>query len=278
MRAMNEPAETAFRVNTLRAEPEALAGELRQTDARIRVGSGETILEPPEVLVVEGRVGEAVRAAVGEGRLIPQSRASQAVVAVLDPRPGNGVLELCAGPGIKTTQIGARLENRGAVAAFELDPRRAAQVEELCARAEVSCANVTVADATRADLGDGYDRALVDPPCSDLGALASRPDARWRKSPEHVGRLADLQRTLLGRAARALGPGGSVVYSTCTISAAENQSVVSAVAASDPSLEVDDLGAAHTAIAASGDSRTLLTRPDRDGTAGFFIARLRRRG
>jgi 16S rRNA (cytosine967-C5)-methyltransferase len=278
MRAMNEPAETAFRVNTLRADPERLVAELQAAGGPVRRGSGDTILDPPEALVVEAGVGEAMRAAVADGLLIPQSRASQAVVAVLDPGPGERVVDSCAGPGIKTTQIAARIENRGDVAAFELDPARAAQVKELCARAGVSCASVTVGDAARVDLGDGYDRALVDPPCSDLGALASRPDARWRKSPEQVGRLAELQRTLLERAAGALRPGGIAVYATCTISADENEGVVSAVVASDPSLEVDQLGPAHPALAASGEPRALQTLPDRDGTAGFFIARLRRRG
>jgi 16S rRNA (cytosine967-C5)-methyltransferase len=278
MRAMNEPAETAFRVNTIRADPRELAAELREAGSRIRRGSGDELIDPPEALVVEEGVGETVREAVVDGRLIPQSRASQAVVGVLDPGPGDRVLDSCAGPGIKTTQTAARLENRGEVAAFELDPARAAQVEELCARAGVSCASVTVGDAARVDLGDGYDRALVDPPCSDLGALASRPDARWRKSPEQVERLAELQRTLLERAARALRPGGVAVYSTCTISAAENEGVVSGVVASDASLDLEPLGAAHPALASSGEPRALQTRPDRDGTAGFFIARLRRRG
>lgn len=278
MRAMNEPAETAFRVNTLRADPEQLAAELQVAGGRVRRGSGDTILDPPEALVVEDGVGEAVRAAVADGLLIPQSRGSQAVVAVLDPGPGERVLDSCAGPGIKTTQIAARIDNRGGVAAFELDPARASQVEELCVGAGVTCARVTVADAARVDLGDGYDRALVDPPCSDLGTLASRPDARWRKSPEQVGRLAELQRALLERAVRALRPGGVAVYSTCTISAAENEGVVSDVVASDPSLEVERLGAAHPALASCGEPRALQTRPDRDRTAGFFIARLRRGG
>jgi 16S rRNA (cytosine967-C5)-methyltransferase len=277
MRAMNEPAETAFRVNTLRADPGQLAAELGAAGGRARRAAGHTLLDPPDALVVEGAVGEAVRAAVADGRLIPQSRASQAVVAVLDPAPGDRVLDSCAGPGIKTTQIGARIENRGDVAAFEVDPARAAEVEELCARAGVSCATVNLADAARVDLGDGYDRALVDPPCSDLGVLASRPDARWRKSPEQIGRLAKIQRMLLERAAGALRPGGIAVYSTCTISAAENEGVVREVVAGDPALELEPLGGSHPGLAAAGEPHALQTRPDRDRTAGFFIARLRRR-
>ena len=117
---------------------------------------------------------------------------------------------------------------------------------------------VVVADA-REPRGGGYDRVLVDPSCSDLGTLASRPDARWRKSPEQVTEMAALQGEILASARGELAPGGALVYSTCTISERENEAVV----------------------AASGlepDGEPLRTRPDRDATEGFFIARLRGEG
>jgi 16S rRNA (cytosine967-C5)-methyltransferase len=135
---------------------------------------------------------------------------------------------------------------------------------------------VVEADAARDDVGDGYDRVLVDPPCSDLGALASRPDARWRKSPELVERLASIQEAILVRAARAVRPGGTLVYSTCTISSREGEERVGALLARDPELEPDRLGALHPELASGRDARFLQTRPDRDRTDGFFIARLRR--
>jgi 16S rRNA (cytosine967-C5)-methyltransferase len=114
----------------------------------------------------------------------------------------------------------------------------------------------------------------VDPPCSDLGTLAARPDARWRKSPETIERLAALQRRILAAAVRAVRPGGTLVYSTCTISARENEEVVRAALEASPRLAADDLGAAFAGLASAADSRFLQTRPDRDRTAGFFIARL----
>jgi 16S rRNA (cytosine967-C5)-methyltransferase len=132
---------------------------------------------------------------------------------------------------------------------------------------------VIVADAAEADLGAGYDRVLVDPPCSDLGTLAARPDARWRKSPDAIERLAALQRRILAAGARAVRPGGTLVYSTCTISGRENEEVVAAELDSTGRLAADDLGAAYPAVAAA-DARFVQTRPDRDRTAGFFIARL----
>jgi 16S rRNA (cytosine967-C5)-methyltransferase len=253
MAADNEPPETALRVNLLRAEPGPLADQLVAAGAAVGVPSGPGPA-PAESLVVEGPLTEPLIAAIEDGLVVPQSRASAAAVAALDPQPGERVLDLCAGPGVKATQIAARMQNAGEVVSVELDERRAAQVVELSGRLGVGIVQVVTRDARDAH-GGGYDRVLVDPSCSDLGTLASRPDARWRKSPEQVRELAGLQREILSSARRELAPGGALVYSTCTISERENEAVV----------------------AASGlepDGEPLRTRPDRDGTDGFFIARL----
>jgi 16S rRNA (cytosine967-C5)-methyltransferase len=272
MRAMNEPAETAVRVNTLRAEPEALAAELREAGIEVRGPGDGGLLSASDGLVLD-RAPEPVAARIETGELVPQSRGSQAVVALLDPRPGERVLDLCAGPGIKTTQIAARLDGSGEIHSLELDRRRAAEIEALCARAGAGNVTVEVGDAAEADLGSGYDRILVDAPCSDLGTLASRPDARWRKSPELIERLSQLQARLLERAGRALRPGGVLVYSTCTICRRENEERVAALGGG---LAVEELGDAYPRLASPHDSRTLQIRPDRDRTSGFFVARLRR--
>lgn len=268
MAAGNEPPERALRVNTLRSDPDRLLDELVAAGvaAERPAGPGPA---PPETLVVAGPLGEPVRAAIGAGVLVPQSRASAAVVDALDPQPGECVLDLCAGPGIKTTQIAARMGDDGNVLSVELDGRRCSEVRELCARLGVGCVQVVEADA-RGDFGGGYDRVLVDPPCSDLGTLASRPDARWRKSPEQIARLAELQREILARASTQMRPGGTLVYSTCTISSRENEANVAGLG-----LEADDLGADYPELALPGDPRLLQTRPDRDRTDGFFVARLR---
>ena len=275
MAAMNEPAEPAFRVNTLRADPEVVATELARAGVEVTRGAGEGLLDPPEAIVARPADDRlAIRIATGE--LVPQSRGSQAIAALLDPQPGERVLDLCAGPGIKTTAIAARMHNSGQIVSVEADPRRAAEIGELCGRAGASCAQVEVADAAEADLGSGYDRVLLDPPCSDLGTLASRPDARWRKSPEACERLAVLQRRLIARAAGALVPGGTLVYSTCTISARENEGVAGSLADSSDRAAADDLGGEHPRLASHADSRFLQLLPQRDNTTGFFAARFRR--
>jgi 16S rRNA (cytosine967-C5)-methyltransferase len=264
--ACNEPPETAFRVNTLRTSPDRVVELLRDAGVDARpaasgapyapIGSKKRTgtdwpLAVPEMIVVEGQTGPLVPELVEAGELTPQSRGSAAVVEVLDPQPGEHVLDLCAGPGIKTGQIAARMGDRGEVISVESDPERAAEVAQQARRLDLRSVTVVEANAGDAGMAPGFDRVLVDPPCSDLGALASRPDARWRKSPATIERLVAEQARLLRRGREALRPGGTLVYSTCTISARENEQQVDA-------------------------EYSVQLRPDRDRTTGFFIGRMKR--
>jgi 16S rRNA (cytosine967-C5)-methyltransferase len=248
--ACNEPAELAFRVNTLATDPEATIAKLREAGVEASQPQGEWPLVAPEMIVVEGPTGDLVPDLIAAGELTPQSRGSAAAVEVLDPQPGEQILDLCAGPGIKTGQIAARMGDRGEVFSVESDPRRAEEVAEQARRLGLRSVSVIEADATEPGMV-GFDRVLLDAPCSDLGALASRPDARWRKSPATIDRLVEVQSRLLARAREALRPGGTLIYSTCTISSRENEKQ------------------------GSGEYSVQL-RPDRDRTTGFFICRSRR--
>jgi 16S rRNA (cytosine967-C5)-methyltransferase len=296
--ACNEPAEMGVRVT-----PDAQRGEsdmdaralgapaplrrdgmlrqLQKAGVEARAAEGPWPLAAAEAIVVQGRTGDAVPAMVEAGELTPQSRGSAAVVEVLDPRQGEQVLDLCAGPGIKTGQIAARMGDRGEVLSVELDPGRAEEVAAQASRLDLRSITVIEADAAAMEMGPGFDRVLLDAPCSDLGALASRPDARWRKSPKAIERLVGIQERALLGAARALRPGGTLVYATCTISRRENEdrvaALLAAAAAGDvPPLELEDLGARAPGLASPTEPRCLQLRPDRDRTTGFFIARLRR--
>jgi 16S rRNA (cytosine967-C5)-methyltransferase len=279
--ACNEPAELALRVNTMRGDRETLLAALAEAGIEASAAAATWPLAAAEEIVVEGRMGAVVPERVEAGELTPQSRGSAAVVEVLDPQSDEHVLDLCSGPGIKSGQIAARMGDRGEVISIERDPERAAEVAEQARRLGLRSITVVEADAVAAPMAPGFDRVLVDPPCSDLGALASRPDARWRKSPRAIERLAELQGEILIRGLEALRPGGTLVYSTCTISRCEGEACVEgleerASGGGAPAFSVDDLGAFAPGLAAPQDPRCLQVRPDRDRTTGFFICRLRR--
>jgi 16S rRNA (cytosine967-C5)-methyltransferase len=233
MRAQNEPAETVVRL--VRGE---IDGEATDVPGAFRVKR------------VDQRVFD-------EGRIWPQSRGSQ--LAGLVVGEGERALDLCAAPGGKATML------HGAVVAVELHAGRARELEENARRLGATHVRVVNADglALPADL-TGFDRALVDAPCSGLGVLAARPDLRWRAQP-----LPELQLALLRAAAERVRPGGTIVYSVCTINADENEAVVDALG-----LPVADLGAEWPAFRHPKRPEFLLTTPHRHGTSGFFIARL----
>jgi 16S rRNA (cytosine967-C5)-methyltransferase len=279
--ACNEPAEVALRVNTLRTDRDTAMAALREGGVEAVAADGPWPLAAPEEIVIAGRTGATVPDLVAAGELTPQSRGSAAVLEVLDPQPDEYILDLCAGPGIKTGQIAARTGDRGETISVELDPARAAEVAAQAKRLGLRSVTVVEADAAEVEMASGFDRVLVDAPCTALGTLASRPDARWRKSPRGLERLADLQSRLLVKAAAALRPGGTLVYSVCTISRREGEDRVAALleasAAGDaPPLAVEDLGALAPTLASPHDRRCLQLRPDRDRTTGFFICRMTR--
>jgi 16S rRNA (cytosine967-C5)-methyltransferase len=229
MRAQNEPAETAVRV----------------------VGTGEA------------RVVDRIEPEwLEQGLVWPQSRGSQLAGLAVGAQAGERVLDLCAAPGGKATQLAERAAE---VVAVELHPGRARELEENARR--LGAHNISVVNADARELPaelTGFDRVLVDAPCSGLGVLASRPDLRWRAQP-----LPELQLELLRVAAERVRPGGTVTYSVCTIAAAENEHVVE-----ESGLEVEPLGE-WSEYAHPRRPEFLLTLPHRHHTSGFFIARLR---
>jgi 16S rRNA (cytosine967-C5)-methyltransferase len=235
MRAQNEPLETVVRL--VRGDP---PGEPTDVPGAYRVA----------------RVDEL---AVAEGRIWPQSRGSQLAGLAVASQEGERVLDLCAAPGGKATQL------RGEVTAVEIDAGRARELRENVARLGAANVHVVEADATALPPElTGYDRALVDAPCSGLGVLAARPDLRWRSRP-----LPELQLALLRSAAERVRPGGTIVYSVCTMNADENEAVVEA-----SGLTVLPLGEEWPQFAHPRRPEFLLTLPYVNGTSGFFIARL----
>ncbi|WP_035127897.1 16S rRNA (cytosine(967)-C(5))-methyltransferase RsmB [Conexibacter woesei] len=228
--ADNQPAELALRINPLAKIDVDLEGH-REDDA----------------LIVEGAFDVLAHPLYAQGAITPQSRASQRVARILDPQPGERVLDVCAAPGGKTTHLAALMQNTGEVVAVERNPQRAQALTVQAQRLHASSVKVHLADAkeiTQDALGGTFDRILVDPPCSGLGTLRSHPDLRWRATPKAIESLRREQEAIVEAARSVLAPGGRLVYSTCTLSPREE--VVS--------------------------GEVIRTLPHRDGTDGFYIA------
>ena len=237
MRALNDPGRTVVRL---------VRGEI----------DGMPDADIPGAWHVD-RIDEV---ALAGGRIWPQSAASQLVGLVVGAGDGERTLDLCAAPGGKATMLA------GEVTAVEVNEARARELEETARRLGPSNVRVVVADgrALPAEF-EGFDRALVDAPCSGLGVLNRRPDLRWRAEP-----LPELQLELLRAAAKRVRAGGTLVYSVCTVNADESEAVVDALG-----LEVDtSLADEWPQFRHASRPGFLQTLPHVHGTAGFFVARL----
>jgi len=264
----NEPAAVTLRPNPRRTTADALATELE--GQRIRVERGRVVAD---ALVVGGLGDPAELPAVVDGRATPQDQGSQAVIDVLDPQPGDRVLDVAAAPGGKATAVGERIGD-GLVVATDLHPGRLGLVTQAVARLGLDGVVTPV-------VGDGralpvapasFDRVLVDAPCTGLGVLRRRPEARWRIEPGAVAPLAELQRSLLQDAAVAVRPGGLLVYSVCTLTRAETTGVAGWAAANlDGFTAIPPPGAPWEP---AGAGARLL--PHRAGTDGMFVCVFRR--
>ena len=229
-------------------------------DIVVRLARGEIDGTPDADVPGAWHVDRIDEAALAEGRIWPQSAASQLVGLVVGARAGERTLDLCAAPGGKATMLA------GDVTAVAVNEARARELEETARRLGSWNVRVVVADgrALPPEL-EGFDRALVDAPCSGLGVLNRRPDLRWRAEP-----LPDLQLELLRAAAERVRPGGSIVYSVCTVNADESEAVVDA-----SGLEVDpSLADEWPQFRHARRPEFLQTLPQVHGTAGFFVARL----
>jgi len=271
MAADNEPAESAVRANTLFVTGGELVAELRSRGVRATRADGLD-----EAVVIDGAFDARGSDLARAGALMPQARASMLVARTLEPMAGERVLDLCAAPGAKTTHLAALAGGKPrTLVAVERHQGRATALRRTCEQfgvdVEVRCGDAR--ELARSD-PEGYDRVLVDVPCSGLGTLRSHPDARWRVRATDARALAPVQGELLAAAATAVAVGGVLVYSTCTIEQIENDDVV------DTFLE------AHRDFRPAGpESRLplwdhahmegrLQTLPHRDSTDGFYIARM----
>jgi 16S rRNA (cytosine967-C5)-methyltransferase len=234
-RACNQPPALDLRTNPLRTTRAALL------EAFAAAGLAAAPLpDQPNGLTLLGRSGE-LRALPGyaEGLWCVQDRAAQAVALLLDPQPGERILDACAAPGGKSTHLAELMGDQGEVWAVDRSEGRLRRVGVNAARLGLRCIHTVAADAAalaaeKPEWRGGFDRILLDAPCSGLGTLARHADARWRITPEAIAELVLLQRQLLEALLPLLKPGGQVVYVTCTVHPAENAALLDGFLADHP--------------------------------------------
>jgi 16S rRNA (cytosine967-C5)-methyltransferase len=269
------PAFAGRAASTLRVNRTALSRD----EARSRLSEHGVTADPTRWATDGLDVREGTPLADAEWvprRVLPQDEASQLVVECLAPRDGERVVDLCAGTGVKTSQLAAVAPGAETLA-VDLDGRKLDRAARLCRAQGLTAPRTLACDARRlpADLAGRFDAVLLDAPCTGLGTLVRRPEVRYLRGPEDVARAAELQRQILRAALALVRPGGRLVYAVCSFALDEGPRVLDAVLADAP-------GFHRAPIALDAPFRTadgaLAPRPWRDGMDGFWVARVAREG
>jgi 16S rRNA (cytosine967-C5)-methyltransferase len=260
----NQPPSVFARLNPLRTLPEATIESWRADGLGYHFRSYDWV---PENLVFELKSVPSVTHLPGfqKGAFYIQDPSTLLAVKLLDPQPGERILDLCAAPGGKTTYIAQVIDDDGEIAASDIDAERLKLVTENCKRMHITSVSTYQAEELenyRRNGGEPFDRVLVDAPCSNTGVIRRRVDLRWRLRATEFARLRKLQLELLHRATSLLKPGGVLVYSTCSLEPEENEQLIRAFLEDYPLFDLET-------------ERTLF--PPRDKVDGAYVARLRRK-
>jgi 16S rRNA (cytosine967-C5)-methyltransferase len=269
--ANNETPPVAFRPVAARAEGRDVLEELRAAGGELSPS-----LIAPDAWRIRG-AGPTLRKLARSGSIYIQDEASQLAAHLLDARPSERVLDVCAAPGSKTTYIADHTEGLSLIVAGDLYEQRLRALLESATRQAARSVRCIAYDATRAlPFAEGsFDRVLVDAPCTGTGTLRRNPEIRWRISARDVLELSLRQRAILKSASRMLRPGrgGRLVYSTCSVEPEENEAVVASFLEENGAFRRVSLSVPERFLSGNGAARTW---PQRDATDGFFIAAFER--
>ncbi|MDO4314876.1 MAG: 16S rRNA (cytosine(967)-C(5))-methyltransferase RsmB [Oscillospiraceae bacterium] len=269
--AGNGVAPLTVQVNPLKTTPEALCAELMEGGVTVRPHPWV-----PGCLELSG-AGDLTRIpAFQAGKFLVQDPAARLVSLIADVRPGQRLLDVCAAPGGKSFSAAFAMEDTGTILACDLHENKLKRVGEGAARLGLGCIETAAADGRKRnpDWVESFDVVLVDAPCSGLGIIRKKPDARYKKLDELFA-LPVIQAAILDNAAAYVRPGGTLVYSTCTILPEENGQVTDAFLAEHPDFSRESF----TLPQPVGETDGQLTLwPQRHGTDGFYICRMRRQG
>jgi 16S rRNA (cytosine967-C5)-methyltransferase len=256
----NTPPKTFARINTLKTDASKLLPQWREEGVEYDFVRRDW-LEESLVFELKSHPSLSRLPSFQQGGFYVQDPSTLLAVRELDPQPGESVLDLCAAPGGKLTFMAQLMRNEGRLAAHDLTPERLRLIEENCTRLGVTCVQTLLASALDPKASILYDRVLLDAPCSNTGVMRRRVDLRWRLRLEEFARLHAVQGQLLDLGAGLLKPGGTLVYSTCSLEPEENSEVVKEFLASHADFKLER-------------ERELL--PFVDAVDGAYVARLTR--
>lgn len=270
--ANNRPWPVCVRVNSLRSSPNDLAKVFRAE--RVKVERGEFLPECYRILALPaGRRLDRLES-FRKGLFQVQDESSALVAKLLDPRPGESIVDLCAAPGGKASHCAMLMRNQGNILAIDIHAAKIRFIQENAKRLGLSIIQTRVGDALTIQLKRKADRVLLDAPCSGLGVLGRKSDLRWAKDAETLVELSELQLRLLSHAAELVKPGGRLVYSTCTVEPDENEAIIDAFLGSHLGWKVVD-AADFVDQALTTKDGYVRTWPHRHGMGGAFAAALR---
>jgi len=276
LKSLLDRPDFSVRVNTLKTSRDAVAEELKKYG--IDSVPGHFV---PEALYLENVSDISGLDVFTEGKITVQDESSMLVTKVLDPKPGERILDACAAPGGKTTHMAQLMNNSGHIDAWDIHEHKISLIEDNARRLGISIISAVRKDALRIweDVFDTYDRVLVDAPCSGTGIIRRKPDIKWKRKKEDFNNLIEIQKKILYNSCRYVKPGGILVYSTCSLDVRENEKVIEWFLQENGNFRPEPMDEylPETLRARNGVSEGMLRLyPHIDGTDGFFIARLKR--
>ncbi len=269
MLANNRAVRTGLRVNALKGTREQLIERL--------TAEGVTAVPAtlaPDVVWLETPRGPGGLKAFKEGYCTAQDESEALVARLVAPRPHERILDVCAAPGGKSTHLAALMGDEGEVWAMERSPERMPSLEQNIARLGTHCIHAVQGDGRTYPFPMPFDRILVDAPCSGLGVLGRRSDARWRKGPEVLREMPPIQLELLSSAGRRARPGGVLVYSVCSFETEETTDVVERFLQQNPSFVIESASGLLPSPVVDHNG-FMYTLPHIHGCDGAFAVRFR---
>ena len=265
----NEPADLCLRVNTVMTTRDAFLQDLREIG-----GDGEVSLWCSDGIVVTKPKGLPFLLQTFPHSIYVQDESSMLPAMLLQPKAGEQILDMCAAPGGKTTHIAALMKNKGRITACDIYPHKLELIEKNASRLKLDIIKTELQDGTvlREEWIESFDRVLVDAPCSGLGVLRRRAEARWTKTEKGLQEFPALQRRILENASQYVKPGGVMVYSTCTLEEKENGMLIEAFLQENRAWK--QAGFVHPQT--KKIIKELQLYPQRDGVDGFYLTLLQK--